>query len=673
MLFMPEDTLIELADRLSGKVVISSDIKASDLCGADAESLIAHITDHFEGREGMKVLGMPELQEILAKIGKKKEPVQIEVVRSGDFKPLAKDVDARYTIRDTPIGRTNNTVGDFTDHFRDRFNKIKAIMKASGNGYGGNVNIGAMNQYISGREMGLIGMVYEKTVTKNGHVMLTLEDESGTAKVLAYKPQTKAKDLSNEVFDTASRVAKDDVLYVKGKVSGPFFIANKILWPDVPIRVRKRTEDDVAIALLSDVHVGSKLFLEKQFGKFLEWLNGGVDNRKDLAAKIKYMVVGGDLVDGVGVYPRQEKELSIDDIYKQYSVFFDFMESIPDYIEVFVLPGNHDAVQRAEPQPAISKKLLGDFARANVHSVANPCYLNLHGVKVLSYHGGVARLGHTEHPGLQLLQRHLGDEGDTEAEAPVLDIRQHRDDAQQERRPGDRRGTGHTPHGPHTQERLRRVPRHGPGEQRHVAGPDVIPDKAGAHPDSGAALGLRDEVRAGVARGLQRLGVPLDIDSYFKLLEEGFQEAYEVASSAKALGFDPKNYVEVKAAPDLAGKVEGLMNVEGLAKLITDNQKGKSRAELAFCLVKEICTNDAFDGYDVIRRIELAVQDRPRDLHRGHPRRAYGRRPGDRALQEPGQLRLHIHILRRPDQERRAGPQWRCRSHSRTTPGSSST
>ena len=388
MLFMPEDTLIELADRLSGKVVISSDIKASDLCGADAESLIAHITDHFEGREGMKVLGMPELQEILAKIGKKKEPVQIEVVRSGDFKPLAKDVDARYTIRDTPIGRTNNTVGDFTDHFRDRFNKIKAIMKASGNGYGGNVNIGAMNQYISGREMGLIGMVYEKTVTKNGHVMLTLEDESGTAKVLAYKPQTKAKDLSNEVFDTASRVAKDDVLYVKGKVSGPFFIANKILWPDVPIRVRKKTEDDVAIALLSDVHVGSKLFLEKQFGKFLEWLNGGVDNRKDLAAKIKYMVVGGDLVDGVGVYPRQEKELSIDDIYKQYSVFFDFMESIPDYIEVFVLPGNHDAVQRAEPQPAISKKLLGDFARANVHSVANPCYLNLHGVKVLSYHGG---------------------------------------------------------------------------------------------------------------------------------------------------------------------------------------------------------------------------------------------------------------------------------------------
>ena len=50
------------------------------------------------------------------------------------------------------------------------------------------------------------------------------------------------------------------------------------------------------------------------------------------------------------------------------------------------------------------------------------------------------------------------------------------------------------------------------------------------------------------------------------------------------------------------------MNVEGLAKLITDNQKGKSRAELAFCMVKEICTNNLFEDYEVIRRIELAVR-----------------------------------------------------------------
>jgi DNA polymerase II small subunit len=384
---MPDDTLIELANRLSGKVVISSEIKASDLADADVESLIAHITDHFESTEGMRILGKPELKEILERIEQKKEPVQVEIVRSSGFNPVSKEIDAKYSIREAQISRTNSTVGDFTDHFRDRFNKIKAMMKASGNGYGGTVNIGAINQYISGREMGIIGMVYEKTVTKNGHILITLEDESGTAKVLAYRPQFKAKDAANELFDSASRAARDDILYFRGKVSGPFFIANKILWPDVPIRVRRRSDEDVAIALLSDIHVGNKLFLEKQFGKFLEWLNGGVETRKDLAGKIKYVVVAGDLVDGVGVYPGQERELSIDDIYKQYSVFFDFMEEIPDYIEVFVMPGNHDAVQRADPQPPISKKLLGEFAKANVHSVTNPSYLTLHGVKVLSYHG----------------------------------------------------------------------------------------------------------------------------------------------------------------------------------------------------------------------------------------------------------------------------------------------
>ena len=79
----------------------------------------------------------------------------------------------------------------------------------------------------------------------------------------------------------------------------------------------------MAIAFTSDIHVGSKLFLEKQFVKFIEWLNGNVDTRKDIAEKIKYLVISGDLVDGIGVYPNQDKELSISDIYKQYSVLFD--------------------------------------------------------------------------------------------------------------------------------------------------------------------------------------------------------------------------------------------------------------------------------------------------------------------------------------------------------------
>ncbi len=100
----------------------------------------------------------------------------------------------------------------------------------------------------------------------------------------------------------------------------------------------------------------------------------------------------------------------------------------------------------------------------------------------------------------------------------------------------------------------------------------------------------------------------MDTESYFKELEEKFQEAYVVATNARARGYDPRDSVEIRVAPDLAGKVEGLMNVKGLAELISKHQEGKSRAELAFAMVKEICTNHDFDGYEAFERILLAVR-----------------------------------------------------------------
>ncbi len=81
-----------------------------------------------------------------------------------------------------------------------------------------------------------------------------------------------------------------------------------------------------------------------------------------------------------------------------------------------------------------------------------------------------------------------------------------------------------------------------------------------------------------------------------------------MASKAKAVGLDPKPYVEIKVAPDIAGKVEGLIGVDGLADLISKNQKGRTRSELIFATIKDICTNDAFAGYEAVKRIEMAVR-----------------------------------------------------------------
>ena len=61
------------------------------------------------------------------------------------------------------------------------------------------------------------------------------------------------------------------------------------------------------------------------------------------------------------------------------------LEEVPDWVDVVMLPGNHDAVRPAEPQPALDPEIQQDYS--NTTFVGNPCDFSLHGVRILSYHG----------------------------------------------------------------------------------------------------------------------------------------------------------------------------------------------------------------------------------------------------------------------------------------------
>jgi DNA polymerase II small subunit len=150
------------------------------------------------------------------------------------------------------------------------------------------------------------------------------------------------------------------------------------------------------MACLSDVHVGSKQFLPKNFDKFLKWINGkyGNSRQRALAEKTKYVVVCGDIVDGVGIYPSQEKELQITDIYKQYDVTAKLFSQIPSDKQVIMIPGNHDAMRIEEHQPRLYKDLATPlYDLPNVHIAPNPSNVMIHkqdnfpGVHLLMYHG----------------------------------------------------------------------------------------------------------------------------------------------------------------------------------------------------------------------------------------------------------------------------------------------
>ncbi|MHA2251930.1 MAG: metallophosphoesterase, partial [Candidatus Kariarchaeaceae archaeon] len=171
----------------------------------------------------------------------------------------------------------------------------------------------------------------------------------------------------------------------KGKI-----IANEVLFPDIPtLRKRRRAPIPVHVAFLSDLHIGSRNFLSEPFDRFIEFLNGNFGNRKmkALGNQTKYVLVCGDAVDGIGIYPNQNSELLLQSYSDQYDEFTGFVERIPEDVELIMIPGNHDMVRPAEPQPRILAEHVPSLDKMqNVHLLSNPSQISLHSVEVLMYH-----------------------------------------------------------------------------------------------------------------------------------------------------------------------------------------------------------------------------------------------------------------------------------------------
>lgn len=288
------------------------------------------------------------------------------------------------------ISGHSTCIGEYTQfvqYFRDRYSRLSEIIRSR-------VNARPMESLKKrsfrrgggdwgSEEISIIGMVSDISSTTNGHKVLSLEDPTGSFSVLI-------RNTDKELFELASKILLDEVIGVTGSVTndGNLMMAAKIIQPDVPNNVQRRTGSHGKIVLISDVHVGSSQFLEDAWLDFLDFLKGKSDSEvmRELAASIRYLVVAGDLVDGIGIYPDQEKELDILDVYDQYRKAAEYFREIPEHIRVIISPGNHDAVRQAEPQPALPERIQADFP-PNVIFVGNPALLDLDGVRILIYHG----------------------------------------------------------------------------------------------------------------------------------------------------------------------------------------------------------------------------------------------------------------------------------------------
>ena len=264
-----------------------------------------------------------------------------------------------------------NGTSDYLNYFRDRFTRLGAMIRQRGCGTMPIEGLVRSNRYRQ-EECSVIGMVSEVKTTTNGHRIAEIEDTTANLTVLFRKDRP--------VFADAERLIMDEVIGVKGKLSndGKLFFAEQMFRPDIRIDNKPYTSETPGKAvLISDVHVGSDTFLEDAWNRFLEWL-------PDSGAS--YLLIAGDLVDGIGVYPNQDQELTIKNIYEQYDAFGEHLAGIPKRIKIIVAPGNHDVVRGAEPQPVIPAQFTKKFPD-NCMLVENPALVNLQGVRVLMYHG----------------------------------------------------------------------------------------------------------------------------------------------------------------------------------------------------------------------------------------------------------------------------------------------
>ncbi|MFQ5950562.1 MAG: metallophosphoesterase [Candidatus Geothermarchaeales archaeon] len=300
------------------------------------------------------------------------------------FEAEAKGISSRIRVLDDPGKKATrgDSLDDYVSLFKDRYKRL-VEMVANRLGLDELEGVAPGLQLQLGDTVMVAGLVSNKRIRKTG-MWIDLEDPQN--KLSAFVSQRTA-----EVYALARQMPLDCVVAAKiRRVRVTLNMVDELYLPDLGVAKPNRSEREVYAVLTSDLHVGSKLFLKDVFMRFVFWLNGKYGNEKlqQLASKVKYVVIAGDLIDGVGIYPYQDQEIEEVSIERQYEKVAALLEQIPDYIEIVILPGNHDATRQALPQPPIlSEYAQSLYERGTYHMVGNPVNVALHDVNLYAFHG----------------------------------------------------------------------------------------------------------------------------------------------------------------------------------------------------------------------------------------------------------------------------------------------
>ncbi len=377
----------KIAELLKKGILVSPDFvddaDSSFESGGDLLVLNQNSLDFVKKKE--KGINWKELDKVRVLYEKGKTNLQSVDEMAPSEKQENKDIEITASYR---CDQQKISVAHFTNYFNTRYKLLERVLRARQELQNLTL-IKRLKDSASPNSISLIGLVAGKQETKNKNIMLTLEDQTGQQRVLINRNRT-------DLFGEASDIVLDEAIGVSGSYKKGVVFANSITFPDTPNLGLKKSPDEEYMACMSDLHFGSKQFMPEEFNRFLSWVNleTGNASQRRMAEKLKYILVAGDIVDGVGIYNGQQSELSIADPKEQYEACAKVLSEIPERVKIIIAPGNHDAIRMAEPQPPLDNQFTEPLKKLkNVLLVSNPATVrigikeNFSGFNCLLYHG----------------------------------------------------------------------------------------------------------------------------------------------------------------------------------------------------------------------------------------------------------------------------------------------
>jgi len=336
---------------------------------------------HPDALKILEQVDIKELEHIIKQIVKEKSKQKLFLINQDDLEVFlglkdGEELENEFRILNDPSSKITSAEGidGYNALFSSRFSKLKKIISNRPEAK----MLKSISSVISSKsndDMYICGLLTERRVDRS-ITKLTLDDPTGSIETIVFD-----KDLQK----IAASLLTDQLVMEKisfGKNGG--FIVKDVIIPDISEHAPNRSKTEAYAVFLSDLHIGSMYFMEKELNDFILWLS----SPDPVARKIRFVLICGDIVDGVGIYPNQDKELEFVDIHQQLEKTKELLNKIPQHIKIIVTPGNHDPGRRALPQPAIPEFYNSDlWNQKNISMLGNPAMISLNGVKVLMFHG----------------------------------------------------------------------------------------------------------------------------------------------------------------------------------------------------------------------------------------------------------------------------------------------